>query len=119
MTTVAKHARGMRYRIHLRKAFGLRGIFFVAAPAEVGHVGQFGHVGDGVGSMFGQWSMARFTPDAGMLPPAVHLRFLIMAENALVLASVGNRAGADHLERPRPVVSVFPKIFGHHNGSDD
>jgi len=113
VTTVAKHALGMRYRRHLREALGFGGIFFVAAPAKVCHVGQLGHVGGGVGSVLGQRSMTGLAGDIRMLAPSMRLGFLVVAKDALAVPSVGDGASADHLECARPVMSVFPKVLGH------
>jgi hypothetical protein len=54
-----------------------------------------------------------------MLAPVMHLGFLVVAEGALASASIGNGERGDHVERTGPVVSVFPKVLGHHGGADN
>ena len=118
VTGVANHALGVRYGINLGEALGFGSIFFMAAPAEVGYVGQLGHVGDGVVHMFGQRSVTGLTADSRVLPRVVHLSFVFMARGALASTSIGDRQRTDHIERARPVVSVFPKVLGYHNGAN-
>ena len=84
------------------------------APAEVGYVGQLGQIGNGVVSAFGQEAVAGFASHFRMLP---HLGFLIVAEDALASVSIGNRERANHVERTSRVVSIFPKVLGHHSGA--
>jgi len=119
VTTVAKHPLGMRYSIDLVEALGLSGILFVAAPAKVGHIRKLGDIGGGVVSMPGQRSMTRFAGDLGMHATPVHLGLLIVALEALLMPGVGDRASADHFERARPVVPIFPKIFRHYDSPDE
>jgi len=119
VTSVANHALGVRYGIHLGKGFRLGSVFFMAAPAEVGDIGQFGHVGDGVVHMFGQGAVACLTMYTRMLTCVMHLGFLVVADRALASASIGNGERGDHVKRTRPVVSVFSKVFGYHNGPDN
>ena len=119
MTGVAKHALGMRHCIHLREARGFGGVLFVAAPTEIGHVRQLGHMGDGVGSVLGERPMAGLAPDTGMLAATVHLALLIVALAALLMPGIGDGASADHLECARPVVSVFPEVLRHYDDPDE
>ena len=119
VTSVAKHALGVRDRIDLGKALRLGSVFFMAAPAEVGDVGQLGHIGDGVVRMFGQGSVAGLATNSRMLSPVMHLGFFFVAGGALASAGIGNGQRADHVERARPVVSVFPKVLGHHGGAEN
>ena len=76
VASVAKHALRVRDRIYLGKALGLGSVFFMAAPAEVGDIGQLGHIGNGVVSMFGQGAVAGFATNARVLTPVVRLGFV-------------------------------------------
>jgi len=109
----------MRHCIHLGEALGLGGIFFVAAPAKVGHIGQLGHIGGGIVSVLGQGSVAGFAGDIRMLAATMRLALLIVALEALLMPSVGDGASADRFERTRPVVSVFPEVFRHYDSPDE
>jgi hypothetical protein len=118
VTSVAKHALGVRDRLYLGEAGGLGSVFFVAAAAKVGYVRQLGHIGDGVVRMFGQGAVTGLATNSRMLPPAMHLGFIYVASSTLTSAGVGNGQSANHVKRARPVVSVFPKVFGHHGSAD-
>ena len=109
----------MRHRSYLGEALGLGGILFVAAPAKVGHIRQLGNVGGWVVSVLGQRSMAGLAGDVCMLPPTMRLGLRIVALEALLMPGVGDGASADHIQRARPVMSVFPKIFRHYDSPDD
>jgi len=119
VTSVANHALGVRDGIHLGKPFRLGGVFFMAATAEVGYVGQLGHVGDGIVNVFGQRAVACLTMHIRMLARVMNLRLLVVAEGALASASIGDGERGDHVERTRPVVSIFPKVFGYHSGTNN
>jgi len=119
VTSVANHALGVGDGIYLGKAFRLGGVFFMAAPAEVGYVGQLGHIRNGVVSVFGQGAVACLTMHIRVLTPVMHFGFLVMAEGALGSAGIRNGERGDHVERTGPVVSVFPKVFGNHCGADN
>ncbi len=119
VTSVANHALGVRHRIHLGKSLGLGGVLFMAAPAEVGHVRQLGNIGNGIVRVFGQGAVAGLAAHARVLPRVMHLGFIGVAEGALACPRIGNRQGGDHVKRTRPVVSILPKVFGHHGGADN
>ena len=101
------------------KALRLGSVFFVAAPAEVGDVGQLGHIGFGVVRVFGQGAVAGLATNARVLSPVVRLGFFVVADGALAAAGIGNGKRADHVERTRPIMSVFPKVLGHHGGAEN
>jgi len=109
----------MRDRIHLGEALGLGGILFVATPAEVGHIGQLGDMGRGVIRMLGQRSMARLAGHSRVLAAAVHFALCVVTHHTLFVAGISNRPGGDHVERTRAVVSIFPKVLGHHQGAEN
>ncbi len=119
VTSITKHALGVRDRIHLRKTLRLGSVFFVAAPAEVGYVRQLGHIGNGVVSVFSQGAMAGLATNLRVLSPAMRLGFGIVAEDALASASIGNGERADHVDCTCPIVSKFPKVLGHHGGAEN
>ena len=119
VTGVAKHALGVRDRIYLGKAFRLGSVFFMATPAEVGDVGQFGHIGDGVVRMFGQGAVTGLATNSRVLSATMRFGFIFVAGGALASAGIGNGQRANHVERARPIVSVFPEVLGHHGGAEN
>jgi hypothetical protein len=48
----------------------------------------------------------------------MQLGFIVVAGGTLASAGIGNGQRANHAKRARPVVSVFPKVFGHHGSAD-
>lgn len=119
VANVAKHAIRVRHGNHLREACRFSRIFFVAAPAEIGNVGQFGHIGYGIIRVFGQWPVTSLAPHVRVLSAGMRLGFINVAGLALAAASIPNRAGGDHVERPRAVVPILAKVLGHDGGPDD
>ena len=83
VTSVAKHSLGVRHGIHLRKSLGLGRIFFVAAAAEVGDVGQLGHIPTFGLDVFGLGTVAGLTMHPCVFSGVMHFDFGIMAEGAL------------------------------------
>jgi hypothetical protein len=119
VASAAKHALRMRDRIYLGKVLGLGCVFLMAAPAEVGDIGQLGHVGNGIVSVFGQGAMAGFATNTRVLTPVVGLGLFLVASDALASAGIGHWERTDHVERARAVVSVFPEVLGHHGGAEN
>ena len=119
VATVAKHALGVRHRIHLVEALGLGCVLLVAAPAKVGHIGQLGNVGSGVVGVLGQRSVTSFTGNLRVHTTTMQLGLLIVTLEALLVPGIADGAGADHFQRARPVMSVFSKVFGHYDSPDD
>ena len=119
VTSVTKHALGVRNGFYLGKTFGLGRVFFVAAPAQVGDVGQLGHIGDRVIRMFGQRSVTGLATNSRVLSAAMHLGFILVAGGALASAGIGNWERGNGVERTRRVMSVFPKVLGHHGGAEN
>ncbi len=86
-------------RNHLRKDSGLGRIFFMAAAAEVGDIGKLRLVrrrivGSGV-QVLG--TMACLAGDARVLSGGTGFALIVMAQEAGILARVGNRLLPDHL----------------------
>ena len=119
VTGVAKHALGMRNGVHLRETLGLGGVLLVATPTEVGYIGQLRPVGRWVVGVFGQRAVTGLTVHARMLAALMRLGLCIVTKDALALAGVSDRPGADHVERAGAIVSVFPKILGDYHLADD
>jgi len=119
VTSVAKHALRVRDRIDLGKTLRLGRVIFMAAAAEIGYVGQLGDIGGGVVRVFGQGAVAGFASNTRMLTPVMHLGFFIVAEGALASAGIGNWERGNGVERTRRVMSVFPKVLGHHGGAEN
>ncbi len=119
MANIAEHALGMRHDIHLGKSFGFGRVLGVAAPAQIGDVGQLGHVGDGVVHVFGQRAVAGLASNGGMLSTVVRLGLLLMTNGALTSARIGNGARGNHVERSPSVVPEFSKVLRHHGSAND
>ena len=119
VTSVAKHPLRVRHRIDLGKSLGLRSVFFVAAAAEVGDIGQLGNIATFGLHMFRLGTVAGLASHPRMLSRVMHFGFGIVAEGALASARIGDRRGGDHVQRSRPVVSVFAKVFGYHDGANN
>jgi hypothetical protein len=119
VTRVAKHSLRVRDGIDLGKPFRLGGVFFVAPPAEIGDVGKLGDVAAFSLHMFGLRAMAGFASYTRMFARLMGLGFGIVAEGALVVPSIGNRRCGNHVQRTRPVVPIFAKVFGDHGGAND
>jgi len=109
----------MRHRIDLGKSLGLGGVFFVAAAAEVGDVGQLGRVPTLGLDVFGLGTVAGLASYARVLSRVVHFGFGIMAEGALGMARVGDGQPTDHVKRARSIVPIFTKILGNHSGANN
>ncbi len=120
MTGVAERAAGVFGRHYLGEASGFGRVFFVAAPAEVGHVRQLRLVRrrvvrQGVDRLR---SMAGFAGDVCVLSRCARFGLVVVAHDALVLPGVGNGAGADPFQGGRVVVPVFAKGFRNERGAD-
>ena len=88
----------MRHRSYLGESLGLGGILFVAAPAKAGHIGQLGNIGGGVVSVLCQRSVTSFTGNLRVHATTMHLGFLIVTLEALLMPGVGDGASADRLK---------------------
>lgn len=119
MASVAKHALGMRGGLHLGKIPGFGGVFLMTAPAQVGNVGQLGHIVHGIVCMFGQWTVAGFASYPRVLAAIVDLRLLLVTNGTLTAAGVSNRSGGNRVERVAAVVPVLAKAFGDHDGANN
>jgi len=118
---VAKHAAGVFGGVDLGEAFGFGGVLFVAAAAEAGDVGEFGLerrriIGLGMGGLRAVAGLAR---DMSVAAGGADFGLIFVAEDAGVLAGVGDGARADQIKGGRPVVAVFAEAFGDDGGADD
>src|ERR1035438_4288271 len=120
MARVTKRAAGMLRGDHLRKVLGLGGVLFVAAPAEIGNIGQ-GRlmrrrvVGVGMGRLR---TVARFAGDMGVLAGGARLGLLVVAHHAGVLAGERDGVLADDVERRCVIVTVLAESLRDQRGAD-
>ncbi len=107
-------------RDHLGKASGFGRIFFMTAPAEVGHVGQGRFVRRGIVSQGVRRlrAMARLAGDMCVLSRSADCGLLIVAHDALVLPGVVHRALANPLQGRRVVMTVFSEGFRNECSAD-
>ena len=119
MTSVARHALRVRHGIDLGKTLGLGSIFFVAAAAEVGDIGQLGDVPTFCLNVFCLGTVAGLASHSRMFSRVVHLGFGIVAEGALASARIGDGRGHDHVQGSRAIVSVEAKVLGDHDGANN
>jgi hypothetical protein len=119
MTSVAEHALRVRHGIDLGKSLGLGSIFFVAAAAEIGDIGQLGNVATFCLNVFCLGTVAGLAGHTRMFSCVVHFGFGIVAEGALASARVGDWRGRYHVQGSRAIVSVQAKVFGYHDGANN
>ena len=112
MARIAEHAAGVLGGGHLREGRRLGRILFVTLAAEVGDIGELGDVGGGVVCMLREGTVAGFAGDVGVLTGGAGFGLVIVAQNALVLASVSDGALPDFRQRGGAVVPVLPKGLG-------
>ena len=91
MAGIADHAGGVLGGGHLRETLRLSGVFFMAPAAEIGDIGEFRDVADGIVGMLGQRPVTGLAGYVRMFARRPHLGFVLMAKNAGGLAGVGNR----------------------------
>ena len=113
MARIAEHAAGVLGGGHLREGGRLSCVLFVAPAAEVGDIGELGDVGGGVIGMLGEGTVAGFAGDVGVLTGGASFGLVIVAQNALVLAGVGDGALTDFRQRSGAVMPVLPKGLGN------
>jgi hypothetical protein len=112
MALVAGHAAGMLGGHHLGKAWWLGRVFFVAAPAKVGDVGQLRNVRRGIVGVLCQGPMTGFARYVSVFAGGSRFGFVIMADDAGVLAGVSDGPLPDQRKRTGAIVAVLSKIFG-------
>jgi hypothetical protein len=112
MALIADHAAGMLGCNHLREGPRLGSVLFVAAPAEIGDVGQLGNVPRRVVRMLCQRAMARFAGDVSVLAGCPRLGFGIMTDNAGILPCVRDGPLPHHGQGAGTIVAVLSKGFG-------
>ena len=119
MTTVAEHSLRVRDGIDLRKPVGFGTVFFMAAAAEICDVGKLRNIAAFSLHMFGLGTVAGLASHSRVLSRVMNFGFGIVADSALTAPGIGNRRGGNHVQRSRPVVPVFTKVFGDHDGAND
>ena len=118
MARAAHHPAGVIGGHHLRETLGFRGVLFMTARTENGHVGQRGFDVDEVGRVPGLRPMAGFAGDMSVFAGGARLGLLIMAGDALGLPTKADRMLANQAESRRPVVAVCAEILGDHSPSN-
>jgi hypothetical protein len=112
MALIADHAAGMLGGGHLGKGSWLGRVFFVAAPAEAGDVGQLRNVRRGIVGMLRQSAMTGFARYVSVLAGCARFGLVIMAEHAGVLPRVSDGPLPDQGERTGAIVTILSKRFG-------
>jgi hypothetical protein len=119
MTSIARHSLRVRDGIDLRKPFRFCSVFFMTAAAEVDDVRQLGNIAAFSLDMFGLGTVTGLAGHSLVLSRIMNFGFCVVAESALASSRIGDRRGGNHVQRSRPVVAIFPKIFGDHGGAHD
>ena len=97
------------------KSLGLAASFSWQRQQRLATSGSLGTLATGSSACLANGPWQALASDARMLSTVMHLGFLLVTDGAL--ASARHRkwgSAADHVERARPVVSVFSKVLGHH-----
>jgi hypothetical protein len=119
MARITEHAARVLGGDHLRECGGLGRVLFMTPSAEVGDIGELGDVGGGVAGMLGEGTVAGFAGDVGVLTGGAGFGLVIVAQNALVLAGVGDGALTDFHQRGGAVVPVLAEGLGDDYGTYD
>jgi hypothetical protein len=121
MAGVAEHAARVFSRMDLWEVLGFRGVLFMAAAAEAGHIGEFGlERGRVIGlGMSGLRTVAGFARYVGVTPGSADFGLIFVTEDAGVLPGIGDGTRADQIEGGGPVVAVFTEAFRDDGGADD
>ena len=97
---------------HLREGGRFGGVLFVAATAQVGYVGKFGHMRGRVVRMLCQRAVASFAGYVGVFAGGTCGRLIVVAHHACVLSGKGDWVLTNQLERAGPVMAVLPEGLG-------
>ena len=121
MAAGAEGASGVLGGDHLGKASGLGGVLFVAAPAEVGHVGEDGLMRGGVVRIrvSGLRSVAGFASDVRVFAGSAHPGLVVVAHHASILTGVGDGMLADDGEGRGVIVAVLAEGLGNEGRTDE
>ena len=119
VAAVAKHPAGVFGGCNLRKVNRLGCIFLMAAAAEISHVGKGRLVRRWVwgGSVRRLRPMAGFAGDMSMFAGRARFGLIVVAQDARILAGIGDGPLANHLERPGTVMPILAEAFGDHGGA--
>jgi len=112
MALVAEHAAGMLGGHHLGEAAWLGCVFLVAAPAEIGDVGQLRYVRRRIVGVLRQRPVTGFACHVSVLAGCTCFGLIIVAKNTGVLPRVRDGMLPDQCKRTRTKVAVLPKGFG-------
>ena len=115
---IAQHAAGMLGRDHLREALGLGRVLFMAAPAEVGYIGEDRLVGGRVVGMLRQRPVTGFAGHVGVLSGGARLALVVMTHQTHILAGESDGFRPDQRQRLGAVMAVLAESFRHHGGAD-
>jgi hypothetical protein len=119
VASVAGEAGGMFGRHNLRKSLGLGGIFFVAATAKRGNIGQDRFNAYRILRMLRLRAVTGFACNVSMLAGGASLGFVVMAGNTSGLAGESQRALADQLQRGRAIVAVLAEGFRNYGAPNN
>src|SRR3954463_13550494 len=95
------------------------GVALMTAAAEIGDIGERGLEGAGVVGVFGLGSVAGFARDMGVAAGGADFGLILMAQDAGILAGVGDRLGANGVEGAGAEVAVLAEVLRNHGGADD
>jgi len=112
MALIAGHAAGMLGGNHLGEVARLGRVLFVAAPAEVGDVGQLRNVRRRIVCVLRQGPMTGFAGYVSVFAGGAGCAFVNVADNAGSLPGVSDGMLPDQGKRAGAIVAVLSKRFG-------
>jgi len=116
MAGVAEHAAGVFGRRDLRKSSGLGRVLLMAACAENGYIRQHGLEAGGIIGMLRLRPVTGLAGNMGVFAGGAGLGFVIVTEDARVLAGEGERPLADQIQCRGTIVAVLAEGF-RNNGA--
>ena len=117
MALIAGHAAGMVGGNHLGEVARLGRVLFVAAPAEVGDVGQLRNVRRRIVGVLRQWPMTGFAGYVSVFAGSAGCGLVNMADNAGSLPGVGDGMLPDQGKRAGAIVAVLSKGLGDNSAA--
>jgi hypothetical protein len=115
---VAGSAAGMFRCDNLRKPLGLGCVLFVADAAEAGDLRELGDDGAGIVGMLGERAVAAFAGYVGVFAGGAGFGLVVVAQDAGILAGVGDGTLADGGQGAGAVVAVLSEVLGDYRRSD-
>jgi len=102
----------------LREGFRFRGVFLMAAPAEVRGVGKLGNVRCRIVGVLCQGAVAGFTGDVSVFARGSDRGLLVVTHHAGILPGKGDRVLANQIEHAWAIVTILSEGLGN-NGAPD